>query len=105
MSRITELNIKNLIFFFSIFSFSFFQFSLFLDLKKIVIIAHNTYNLVYTATGYPAGYLANETGYQLPKKGRISGPTLVINCSLLGSSVPELHQLPVPGEPEVPVVD
>ena len=46
-------------FLFSISSFSFLEFSIFFRRKKYVVIAHNIYNFVYTATGYPA----KETGY------------------------------------------
>ena len=35
------------------FSFCLFKFSFFLDLNNIVAIAHNIYNFVYNATGYP----------------------------------------------------
>ena len=45
-------------------------------------IVHNTYNFVYTATGYPANETGYSAGYWISKKagypaGRISGTTLI----------------------------
>ena len=66
-------------------SFCFFKFSSIFQIKTIYIvdIAHNIYNFVYAATGYPsdvrpAGYPANETrypaGYRIIKRPDIRNP-------------------------------
>ena len=69
-------------------------------MNNIVAIAHNIYNFVYTATGYPARYLVSDqpdiwqmkpdvspdTGY---KKGLISGTTLVSGAQKPISGAPK----------------